>query len=59
MKKLVYEKPVITDEREFETQALACNKTPGRGSAVSCGPVWASPHGNQISCYMNPNSRSS
>ena len=56
-----YEKPKITDERKFETQALSCGKTPPEPRA-ECGGgigVWASPHGNQTGCEMNTLARSS
>lgn len=57
--KQLYEAPGIADEQSLEVAALSCNKIPGWGDPNFCGPVWASPHGNQAGCYTNPNSRSS
>ncbi len=54
-----YEKPVVTDEKTFEVQAMACNKTPGRGGTAFCGNVWDGKTGNRTDCSMNANSRSS
>ncbi len=59
--KLRYEKPMITDERGFEVQALACLKIPGQGAVGDsyCGTVFQGRVDHQDGCYLNPTSRSS
>ena len=52
--KRVYEAPAVTGRQEFETRAIGCGKVPGMGDPNFCGPVWASPTGNQGGCEMNP-----
>lgn len=58
-----YEAPRVVDERVCETEARACNKTPGHGFSNLpnfCGPVWLGMTGNSGSgCYFNPDARSS
>jgi hypothetical protein len=62
MTRLPYEKPAIAGRQEFETQAMACHKTPGIGTSncTPCGRVWLHKSGASVcGCYMNPQCRSS
>lgn len=53
-KRRTYEAPAVTGTREFESRAVGCGKIPGLGDTNFCDVVWASPHGNQAGCVMNP-----
>lgn len=59
MVKRRYESPRITEERDFETQAMACAKVPGRGDPLFCGPVFLNRVDGKFGCVVNESSRSS